>query len=784
MQIKQQFQKRNKVFRTWIATNLLIFIIPIIVGEFVYYNSINTIKHEVENVHLASLQQCKILVDGKMEELKKIGNALAIDSKVQTLSYANALYSPQNLYAINSIQKDLKKYIISNSFIENIYIYFSSGQCLLSDNDIYTGNEIKPFIEDVLMTGMPQWQKYINEVNSGNIRILKRNNQTSEKSLFVLFQSLTSDINSKSPGVSMMVTINNEKLKDILSSINTESKANITILNDLNENIKLYGDYEVSAINYKDLQSKKNIFNISYKNQDITMTHVGSDIANLQYLLSMPSSVFAYKIRYIKMVIYLYIGVCLILGSIIIYLVTKKNYYPLMRLTQISSKNASLFRQTGMNEYKVIENAINSLITDKENAETRIKRQDIPLRKNFLMRILKGSIKDDAMIDNLQSIYKIHFESNYYIVISFEIENSESVLLENDKELDEENTDLVYFIIQNITEELIGDKYIKYFTEIDGMSVCLVNFKPDICNAESDTAYTSVVEAAQKSINLIKEHFQIDISAAVSDLKMDFNGIPAAYSETLEILEYKRLMEKSNTVIKYGSVDQGKADDTENINTMKNEVQFMNYLLDNDYKNAGLMLDSIMESYLPPNATNFQIVKCRMFGLINIMLNAIGEFKSKADMDYFNQLDPTTRMINSKSGTELKKQIKLIFKSIVEYIDNNESSEAQDKVADITDYINHHHFDPNLNVSAIALRYEMNISYLCRIFKKRTGISILDYIHKCRIENAKHMLSTELNISEISEKVGYSSSLAMIRTFKKYEGITPGKYRENMKLQK
>lgn len=782
MQIKRQFHNRNKVFRKWIATNLLILIIPIIVGEYVYYNSIDIIKNEVENVHLASLQQLKILIDGKMEELKKIGNALAIDSKVKTLSNSDYLFSPQNLYTISNIQKDLKKYTISNGFIENIYLYFSDGKCLLSDNGIYTDSEIKSFVEEGFMTSMQEWQKQIQSVNAANIRIYKKNNDAGSKSSIVLFRALTSNIYSKLPGVSMMVVINNEKLEDLMKSIDTESKSNITILNNLNEDINLNGGYDFSTMNYDNLQLQKNIFSIDDKEQNITITHVGSSASNLEYILSMPSSVFAYKIRYIKTVIYFYIGFCLVLGSLIIYLVTKKNYYPLERLTRISSNDASLYKQNGMNEYKVIENAINSLMTDKKKAETRVKSQDIPLRKNFLMRILKGSIKDKNKIDNLQKIYNIQFESEKFIVLTFEIENPENALLVNSEELDDENSDLVYFIIQNITEELIGDNYIRYFTEIDGMSVCLVNYKNEISGLEADTGYNTVEEAAQKSIKIIKEHFDIELSTAVSDLKMDFNDVPAAYTETLEILEYKRLMDKSNEVIRYGAIEQSNSD-TENINTMKNEIQFMNYLLDNDFKNASLMLDSIMESYLPPNATNFQVVKCRMFGLINIMLNAIGEFKSKADIDYFNQLDPMMRMINSKSGTELKKQIKLIFKSIVEYSDNNESKDAQNKVTEITDYINHHHSDPKLNVSAIALEYEMNVSYLCRIFKKRTGVSILDYIHKCRIENAKFMLSTELSIAEISEKVGYNSSLAMIRTFKKYEGITPGKYRENMKLQ-
>jgi YesN/AraC family two-component response regulator len=171
-----------------------------------------------------------------------------------------------------------------------------------------------------------------------------------------------------------------------------------------------------------------------------------------------------------------------------------------------------------------------------------------------------------------------------------------------------------------------------------------------------------------------------------------------------------------------------------------------------------------------------------MFGLINIMMNALGEFKSKADVDYFSELDPMKRMINAKSGTELKNQIREIFKSIIDYCSNKESGETPDKVDEIIDFINHHYFDQNLNASTIAMQYGMNVSYLCRIFKKRTETGILDYIHKCRIENAKSMLSTGLNITEISEKVGYNSSLAMIRTFKKYEGVTPGKYREKFKL--
>ena len=44
----------------------------------------------------------------------------------------------------------------------------------------------------------------------------------------------------------------------------------------------------------------------------------------------------------------------------------------------------------------------------------------------------------------------------------------------------------------------------------------------------------------------------------------------------------------------------------------------------------------------------------------------------------------------------------------------------------------------------------------------------------------KELLSTPATLNQIAEKTGYYNSLAMIRVFKRYEGETPGKYREKL----
>ena len=87
--------------------------------------------------------------------------------------------------------------------------------------------------------------------------------------------------------------------------------------------------------------------------------------------------------------------------------------------------------------------------------------------------------------------------------------------------------------------------------------------------------------------------------------------------------------------------------------------------------------------------------------------------------------------------------------------------------------------DPNLSISSIAGHVRLSPGYLSRFFKEQAGEGLLDYINRLRLARAKLMLVDEArSIGEIAKTVGYSDSNAFIRVFKRYEGITPGKYRQ------
>lgn len=65
-----------------------------------------------------------------------------------------------------------------------------------------------------------------------------------------------------------------------------------------------------------------------------------------------------------------------------------------------------------------------------------------------------------------------------------------------------------------------------------------------------------------------------------------------------------------------------------------------------------------------------------------------------------------------------------------------------------------------------------------RRFKKATGNSVLEYVHRVKIEAAKRQFeSSRKNINEVMYDVGYTDTKSFRNMFKKFTGLTPIEYR-------
>ncbi len=90
----------------------------------------------------------------------------------------------------------------------------------------------------------------------------------------------------------------------------------------------------------------------------------------------------------------------------------------------------------------------------------------------------------------------------------------------------------------------------------------------------------------------------------------------------------------------------------------------------------------------------------------------------------------------------------------------------------------HAHLDQPLPLGLVARQAGLSESHFCRLFKDSVGLTLIDYINRCRIDWAKReLLKPEARISEIAFLIGYQSLSQFNRSFARIVGHSPTLYR-------
>ncbi len=100
------------------------------------------------------------------------------------------------------------------------------------------------------------------------------------------------------------------------------------------------------------------------------------------------------------------------------------------------------------------------------------------------------------------------------------------------------------------------------------------------------------------------------------------------------------------------------------------------------------------------------------------------------------------------------------------------------KISEIVDYLNDN-YQQDLTLGGISERFGISKYYLSRMFKEVTGFTLIEYLNSIRTKQAQKMLrTTALNVTSISENVGFDSITHFGRVFKTITGSSPLQYRK------
>lgn len=89
------------------------------------------------------------------------------------------------------------------------------------------------------------------------------------------------------------------------------------------------------------------------------------------------------------------------------------------------------------------------------------------------------------------------------------------------------------------------------------------------------------------------------------------------------------------------------------------------------------------------------------------------------------------------------------------------------------------HIKERITIEDLADEFGVSASYLSRLFKKETGISVSAYIRQQKIDIAKNLLQfSDYSIIDIANRLSFSSQSHFIQQFRENVGMTPKKYRD------
>ncbi|MEK8132217.1 helix-turn-helix domain-containing protein [Paenibacillus filicis] len=783
MKLRFLWQKRKSIIFTWLISYSAVLFIPMIMSMIVYSQSSEALKSEIHRANDSLLKQVRYSIDTQIDLMKRLNMEITWNTKLQSLMYSTKPSSEAQFLAYQ-LAKEFRMYQTSYATIDEFYVTWDQESSVLRPGNIRDRETAFDTIHRTGALRYEQWLDMINHAPNNAFLLLPHADSASPQTSIAYITHLPKDLNGKQTGT-VVVMADLERFQKAMESVSWFNGGQLLILNHDNQvlmsNVPVTGDENLML---EQLLDGDHVMVTSSGNGDSELFYIQSAVSDLKYVLRIPSNMYWQKAEYVRKFTYVSILISLMGALVLTWFFLRRNYSPIQQLVQsLSDKNSSEER-TDWNELHFIQKAIFNTRSEKEQIALQLKSHHNVLRSNMLSRLLKGRL--DTLISYEEAFKSFHIElkSDQFAVILFAVENHES-LYSNLPGMDmNERRKMIPFIITNVVEELVGQRgHAGYVAEMDDMLACLVNFtETEDADLKEDLGW--IAAEAQRFLT----RFRMDLTVSIGGIHSTLSGAAEAYQEAIDAMEYRMVVGKRE-IITYDDIRMDTADTLQlgYYYPLQVEQQIINLIKAGDFDRASAFMNEIIERNTNKPFVSLTLAKCLIFNLVGTMVKAMNELGDGDSSILGDNPLWMDKILACDTLQEMQHELLTLLKEVCAFAaakaESNQSKERAETLRNLTakviKHIEEHYHDPNLNVNTIGERFELKGSYVSKLFKEQTGEGLLDYITKFRIRQAKLMMANKQDsISDISKVVGYNEVATFIRVFKKYEGITPGKFKE------
>lgn len=778
--IRKVVPKNLSIKMTWLISYFFVLIVPVLITGITYVITVDVIRNEINHSNTLLLKRVQQQMDALLNDVERLSQEIAFNPDINQLLRAQIKPNILKPYNVYEYVKDLRSYKLINPSIEDFYIYFNDLGFVLSTE---IGTDSRSFYEsNFYESGLSyeSWRTIVSRQYKGNFIDIDYKSQRNEGVLFIR----TIPFNySGGPFANIIIKLNESRFMEGAGDIESLSHGNLLIM-DRNNNILMAAHpiKTMGQLKYETLSGESGLVREKVDGSKSVVSYISSQFTDWKYVTVVPESIFLERAEYVRNLTIISLMLCLLLGGVITYYSLKKNYNPVDQVVKLLEKHLGSSFDKKNNEYVFIQQSIDRTFQELEKVDAILAQQNKLLRSHLISSILKGDHQGVIPLQERLELHEINFTSDCFAVMTFYIDDFGDGLhpelcseLQSDPMTEFKKAQI---IIVNTVEKLFGEKDPAFMVEMDDMLVCLVNF----VDTDLPRAKSLLSRVATETQAFLGNQYHLHVLISASSIHQTLAGIPEAYNEALQVMEYKKLLGIEDTI---HFEDISELPKGNYYYPLEKEYQLINLVRVGDAQGAKVILEEIFEKNFQGGILPVKIARCLMFNMVSTMIKTLNEASGAGYSGFVENLNPIERLLNCESIVEMREEMHGILDVFCEYVQskNKIRNKNADKelIESVKAYIEANYTDLNLAITAIAERFRVNPVYLSKVFREYNDESLLDFINKIRIQQAKQLFKEEgfANLDRVAEAVGYFSTRTFTRAFKKYEGVTPGKYKES-----
>lgn len=465
---------------------------------------------------------------------------------------------------------------------------------------------------------------------------------------------------------------------------------------------------------------------------DLTLLYIQSPINILQIVFYEFAKVFS-----IFIVIYILILIA--------------RHFIIIPIKQLAKKMGYI-KNKDEKELEYIENKIEEIQNINLSLQSKILNLRNYQKQKRIKEYLTGITEhlDLTVLNDVSEIFKV---DSYRVVIMeiFDIDSIENI-----------------FDKFNLSKELV----LKYFSEEVKCEVVGIDYKSIAFILEERLTREELEEVLKCLVSHIDRNFNLKFSLVVTNVYNDVLQMPKAYRTAKKMLDYKYIY-KQNSVIFQDRLKENSFDkyyypiEVESkliLRTLSsNEISVKRIIDEMFNQKSGQVID---KKYVK----EFGVL---LYNTLNRILLQLNEVNENIDIKAYK----INEILEINNAVDLKNLFQEKILDICKLTKMEEENDIESVKIKIERYLEENYMI-DISLENLADHLGHSFKYTSVLFKKVMGDNFKNYLSIYRIEKSKEIMqgNSGLRIKDLAELVGYNSSNTFIRTFRKYEGVSPGKY--------